>query len=260
MITRTHNGYHLGDNIVHLNFLRKVAISNPGRKFVHAAQWQYLRELRDVISDVPNISLDEFGYRTPSDSINSWRGDNQFWYSHPDRLDFVKFHVDAWFPYLADRMGVDNPIKTRKDMLFDYPAIQNPPSDVTPDCDVLVINSAPGSGQFNGYNQYELGRIAMAIQQKGFAVAVTDEHPDSLVSTQRLGYSVSQIGWMSLYCSVILMVSTGPSWPTFNIWNQDTVSQRIILIDSERIDLSPYTVHCSKISEAEAILKESGLL
>src|SRR5258705_8913617 len=124
MITRTHNAYHLGDNLVHLHFLRKVALDNPDRQFVHYAQNQYNWQLRDVIKDVPNIKLDDFGYTLPSDSINAWRGDKEFWYHHPDRNDFVKFHLEAWFPYLCERMQVENPMRTATDMLFDYPAIQ----------------------------------------------------------------------------------------------------------------------------------------
>ncbi len=259
MITRTHNAYHLGDNLVHLNFLRKVALANPDRQFVHAAQWQYLRQLQDIVADVPNLGLTDFNYTTPSDSINAWRGDKQFWYSHPDRLDFVKFHVEAWFPYLADRMNIENPIKCAKDMLFDYPALRTEPRHPT-GCDILVINSAPGSGQFSGYDQYQLAILAGSMVRNGQSVVVTDDFPKNLVSTQRLGYTVTEIGYLSLYCHTILMVSTGPSWPTFNIWNQESVKNRIILLEPERVNLSPNTMHCATIDEAEEVLKGAGLL
>ncbi len=264
MITRTHNAYHLGDNLVHLNFLRKVALANPDRQFVHAAQWQYLRQFQDVVADVPNVELKDFNHTTPSDSINAWRGDKQFWYSHPDRNDFVKFHVEAWFPFLSDRMGVENPIKCAKDMLFDYPAIRTAflpaiPSFIPP-CDVLVINNAPGSGQWAGYDQFGLAILAEGISSKGYNVVVTDDLPKSLISTKRLGYSVTQIGFLSMQCHTILMVSTGPSWPTWNVWNQDSVKNRIILLEPERVNLSPNTMHCATIDEAAEILKGSGLL
>src|SRR5882757_5662003 len=158
MITRTHNAYHLGDNLVHLHFLRKVAIANPDRQFVHSAENRYHRQLRPVIADVLNIKLEDYyGHVTPPNSINAWRGENRFWYEHPDRNDFVKFHLEAWFPQLCDRMQVENPMRTAADMLFDYPAIQNPMKDGTDGIsfDVLVINSPPFSGQFQGYN-YDL--------------------------------------------------------------------------------------------------------
>ncbi len=250
MITRTHNAYHLGDNLVHLHFLRKVAIANPDRQFVHAAQWQYLRQLQDVIADLPNVELKDFNYTTPSDSINAWRGDKQFWYSHPDRNDFVKFHVEAWFPFLADRMNVENPIKCAKDMLFDYPAIKAVKTFPIP-FDVLIINSPPGSGQFQTYSEIAFDSIRTRMVEKGLDVVTTWPATPA---------SATQYGHLSLHCHTILMVSTGPSWPTFNIWNQDSVKNRIILLEPERVNLSPNTMHCATIDEAAEVLKGAGLL
>jgi hypothetical protein len=276
MITRTHNGYHLGDNLVHLNFLRKVALANPDRSFVHAAQWQYLPELQPVVADVPNIKLSDINYMTPPSSIDSWRGTQGFWYHHEDRNDFVKFHVESWFPYLARRMGVENPVMKPEDMLFDYPALKNaklPPEFGKP-FDVLVVNSAPGSGQFQGFDQYELGLLAVKIARKTLKVVATAEMPnlgtwmlsntsewtESPLISSRFNLNCTQIGALSLLCHTILMVSTGPSWPTFNIWNQDSVKLRVILLDSERVNLAPHTVHYSKVEEAAEILKGAGLL
>ncbi len=253
MITRTHNAYHLGDNLVHLNFLRKVALSNPDRQFVHTAQWQYLKQLKDVVVDVPNITLLPFDYLLPADSIDAWRGAKQFWYSHPDRNDFVKFHVEAWFPYLADRMNVENPIKCAKDMLFDYPSIQESlPGDVAP-FDVMIINSRPGSGQFQSYEEHSFLDIRKRLENRGWSVYMTNV-------PQQFGLSVTQIGHLSLLCHTIVMVSTGPSWPTFNVWNQESVKNRIILLEPERVNLSPNTMHCATVDEAAEVLKGSGLL
>ena len=261
MITRTHNGYHLGDNLVHLHFMRKVALANPDREFIHAAQWQYIRQLSDLTSDVPNLNLMEYGYLTPSDSINAWRGDKQFWYSHPDRNDFVKFHVEAWFPFLADRMSVENPIKCAKDMLFDYPAIKNRIPTIPGPFDVLVINSPPGSGQFQQYSEFQIGRLAESIFLNNRSVITTSRTPTFPVAcTADTNLSVTGIGQLSLHCHTILMVSTGPSWPTFNVWNQESVKNRIILLDNERVNLSPNTTHCRTIDEASEVLKGIGLL
>ncbi len=264
MITRTHNAFHLGDNLVHLNFLRKIALARPDREFVHYAQWQYIRQLSSVIEDIPNVELKPFDYHLPSDSINVWRGDKGFWYSHQHRNDFVKFHVEFWFPYLAAHMEVENPIRAAADMLFDYPAIMHGVNgQFRTDYDVLVINSPPGSGQFNDYNAYELGNLASAISAKGFKVVATHELPSHVCNvdcTKTAGLSVTQIGTLSLHCHTILMVSTGPSWPTFNIWNQDTVKNRIVLLHPERVELSPHTFHCASVKEAAEVLDKSGLI
>lgn len=263
-VTRTHNGYHLGDNLVHLNFLRKVAQSNPNRKFVHAVQWQYIPELRDLIRDVPNLGLTDINYLTPADSINAWRGANGFWYLHDDRNDFVKFHTKSWFPHLAARMNVENPVTKREDMLFDYPAIQQSLNGEFPiPFDVLVINSAPGSGQFGSFNAWEIGNLTGLLADKGHRVIATAPLPERIGNvkcTRDAELSVTQIGWLSLHCHTILMVSTGPSWPTFNVWNQDSVKLRIILLDSERVHLSPNTHHCSNIERAAQILTDAKLL
>ncbi len=261
MIIRTHNAYHLGDNLVHLHFLRKVALADPYHKFVHAAQWQYLKQLQDVVADVHNIELTDFNYTTPSDSINAWRGDNQFWYSHPDRLDFVKFHVEAWFPYLADKMNVENPIKCQTDMLFDYPAIAASLLLSHPSFDVLLINSQPGSGQFASYSAWELGNLGGQIAEKGFSVIATAQvvHRD-IVCTEDANLSITQIGHLSLHCHTIVMVATGPCWPTWNVWNRDSIKLRVILSDNERVNLAPNTMHCARIEEAAEVLKKAGLL
>ncbi len=255
MITRTHNAYHLGDNLVHLNFLRKVAIANPDRAFVHAAQWQYLRQLQDVVSDVRNIELKDYNYLTPADSIDAWRGAKQFWYSHPDRNDFVKFHVEAWFPYLSDRMGVENPIKCAKDMLFDYPAIKQARKSTFNGCDILFISNAPGSGQFPAFDPYALAHLAGKLAANHHKL-INPASPQP----GKAFCSLSEIGYFSLHCHTILMVSTGPSWPTFNVWNQESVKNRIILLEPERVNLSPNTMHCATIDEAAEVLKGAGLL
>jgi hypothetical protein len=147
-IIRTHNAYHLGDNLVHLNFLRRVARNHPDVVFTHHAHWQYIPQLRDVIADIPNITLEDFNYLTPPHSIDSWRGANGFWYQHPNRNNFAEFHFE-WFTHLAKRMGVENPVTTREDMLFDYPALDDADSQGQL-FDTLIINSPPGSGQFLG--------------------------------------------------------------------------------------------------------------
>jgi len=275
-VTRTHNAYHLGDNLVHLHFLRKVALANPDREFIHAARWQYRRELEPVVADVPNLNLTELDhdpfYKYPFDgsvafhhvadqssnhpkvwhydrSVNAWRGADGFWYAHPDRNDFVKFHLEAWFPLLCERIEVENPMRTPADMLFDYPALQMPVPDLVP-FDVLVMNAPPGSGQFEAFSATELDNIICELEFNKVKVVATGS------GFPKPHFSVTQIGQMSLHCHTILMVSTGPSWPTFNVWNKDSIKLRVILLDAERVNLAPFTVHCSRIEEAREILLE----
>lgn len=278
-VIRTHNSYHLGDNMVHLNFLRRVALANPERKFIHAARWQYTSQLKDVVFYVSNIELVAlendtyyawFDTDSPrhKESINAWRGAGGDWYRHWNRNNFVAYHCNHWFPKLAGLMGVDNPVKRPEDMLFDYPAIKHAkiPDLLNYPLDVLVINSPPGSGQWNSYNEVELGILAKSIARSGKRIVSTAKVPGSMSDssfvpcTQDYWLSVTQIGYLSLLCHTIVMVSTGPSWPTFNVWNQDTVKRRIILLDEERVELSPNTFHCRTVEQATEILRRDGII
>ena len=165
----------------------------------------------------------------------------------------MKFHLEAWFPLLCERIGVENPMRTAEDMLFDYPAIQTPIRDLVP-FDVLVINAPPGSGQFQAFDASKLEDLIDELEGKGLKVVASGS------GTPQPYFSATQIGQLSLHCDTILMVSTGPSWPTFNVWNKDSIKLRVILLDSERVNLASNTRHCSEIEEAENILKFAGLL
>jgi hypothetical protein len=262
-IIRTHNAYHLGDNLVHLNFLRRVAKNHPDVVFTHHAHWQYIPQLREVIVDVPNITLEEFNYLTPPHSIDSWRGANGFWYQHPNRNNFAEFHFE-WFTHLAKRMGVENPVTTREDMLFDYPALDDLDSQGQL-FDTLIINSPPGSGQFLGYDEFALCNVANTLATAGHEVVVTHlpvgwQRHHSIESTTHGNRTVTEIGRLSQHCHTIIMVSTGPSWPTFNVFNKESVKHRFIMLDSEFVDLAPNTHHCSSISEVEKLLHDHRIL
>lgn len=263
-VTHSHNAYHLGDNLVHLHFLRKVALANPDRQFVHAAQWQYLSQLNDLTDDLPNLKLVSLDYALPTNSIDSWRGAGGLWYQHPNRHDFIGFHLE-WFDILAKKMGVENPIKQPWQMLFDYPHLREPIQEFIGGFDILVINAPPGSGQFQAYDRgVALSVLSAALCSAGHTVITTHSIDGTgarpVFVTSELRLSVTEIGRLSLRCHTILMVSTGPSWPTFNIWNQESVKRRIILIDWERLNFSPNTVHCQTVDQAREVLVKDGLL
>ena len=72
--------------------------------------------------------------------------------------------------------------------------------------------------------------------------------------------TVTDIGALSRHCNAIIMVATGPSWPTFNIFNQSTVELRIILLDNEKINMTPNTVHVQNEAGVLAVLTKTGLV
>ncbi len=243
----TYQDYHLGDDLIHLHFLRQVAINNPKESFLHYASVSSLPQVGEMVAGIPNLSLSASD-KKPKGAINAWRGAEDYWYKHPKRNDFVAFHLE-WFELLAKKMGVSNPIKTRQDMLFNYPSLL---TYKYPKFDVLVINCEPKSGQFKGYNELEIGAMARKLELAGHKVT-------EIVSLEPW-FSITQIGAMSLFCHTIVAVSSGPSWTTWNRWNQDTIKHRILFLDHEKVELDDVTEHTQSVHSAEAMLGDYGLL
>lgn len=244
MIT-TFNAYHLGDNLIHLNFLRLCVLDNPGREFGHYCAEQHRAQLLPVIADLPQIRLLE---QCPPDAIDAWRGAGGFWHMHEHRNDFVWFHKD-WFWYLSKQMGLAaSPIQRAEDMLFDYPAMA-PSGAPTAEFDYLVINSFPHSGQLSGFNPHDFVRLVEVLQARG-KVCITTYPTGRCECTNdgSKGLDVTGIGRLSQSARCIVGVATGPIWTTFNTWNPDT--PRVILLDNERLDLVEGVRHVRSVAEA----------
>ena len=134
----TYNEYHLGDQLIHLHYLRKVCKENPHLDFTHHCQEQYHAQLLPLTEDAPILLRD---LHIPPGAFNSWIGYKNFFYNHGARRDWVVFH-QSWFDYLSDRLEVANPIACKEDFLFDYPALGAPTQY---EFDYLLINSPPAS-------------------------------------------------------------------------------------------------------------------
>jgi hypothetical protein len=223
----TYNQYHLGDNLIHLNYLRRLGI--PA---VHHCHPMYHKELAPLVEGT-EITLG--GTEVTAGAVDAWINTGNFLVSHPDKKDWVKFHF-AWFDRLSEKLRVDNPIKTVDDFLFDYPALNK---QVYPHFDYLIINAPPNSGQLPDFNYEFFKAKAQELLDQGFTVATT--HPtDIRYSTMDLGMSVSDIGNLSKYVSHIISVDTGPLWPTFNVHNKETVKTRIVYgTTSTKMDITP---------------------
>lgn len=241
----TFNAYHLGDNLIHLNFLRRCALAYPDREFAHYCAEQHRVQLLLVIADLPQIQLVS---ECPSEAINAWRGADNFWYSHENRNDFVWFHKD-WFWYLSKKMGLtDSPIQRAEDMLFDYPALA-PSGAPTAAFDYLIINSFPHSGQLSGFNPHDFVRLVETLQARG-KVCITTMPTGRCECTNdgNRGLDVTAIGRLSQSARHIVGVATGPIWTTFNKWNVNT--PRVILLDNEHLDLVEGVRHVRNVAEA----------
>lgn len=260
----TFNALHLGDNLVHLHFLRKLAAAYPDVSFIHGAPDEHLGQLYPVWVDMENLtvkSIAEIG----QGAINAWRGAGGHWYAHPQRNDFVAYHLD-WFAHLARLMGLTSPFTCARDLLFDYPALRAPNSEdpgVSEWPDALIINSPPQSGQWGGFHpagfdalvaflRYDLDYNVITTAPCGFR---------TIPCTRDQGMDITAIGRLSQRVKLIIGCVTGPMWPTLNVWNADTVALRVHLLDQERVDYVPErTIHCADLAQVPALLTARGPL
>lgn len=256
----TFNALHLGDNLVHLHFLRALARRHPDIHFTHGAHDSLLAQLYPVWSDVDNLTVKSIG-EVGQGAINAWRGAGGHWYGHPQQNDFVAYHLD-WFRHLARAMGLESPFHCARDLLFDYPALRNGLRQNQPPLDFLVINSSPQSGQWRGFSQHDFETLVASLFASGKSVITT--RPTStpgVASTSAVEGDITFIGQVSQRARCIIGCVTGPMWPCLNVWNADTVALRVHLLDHERVDYVPeHTVHCNSLSLVPELLRDRGLL
>ncbi len=165
----THCIYHMGDHLAHLYYyLRKQAVRYPEHHFVHAAHFEYLPQLIEVVSDISNISLIDIEYK-PESSGDVWKNSDLFYDNYENKSDYAAVYVD-FFRYLSSKLG------------------------------------------------------------------------------------------LSLSCKYIVGICNGSTWPTFNIWNTESVLLRILLLDREQVLIAPNTEHARTMPELVNILRSRDLL
>ena len=102
----THNGLRLGDNLIHLNFLRRLCLANPELEITHYYNPAFCRmeEIDALRSDISlRLRLKTID-QAPQESIDSWRNAGGHWERHPDKLNFAQFHLD-WFAGTFEQDG-----------------------------------------------------------------------------------------------------------------------------------------------------------
>lgn len=213
----TFNHTHLGDNLIHLNYLRRL--KQPAK---HYCLKQYHNQLEPLIEGT-EIELIDLEYKTPQ-AVDSW-SNKLNWLAHQKaRQDWLTFH-QRWFEHLSHELKVSNPLHYTNDFLFDYPKLT---AKKFKPFDYLILNCPPQSGQFPNFNQNQFKHKVKYLMDNDFEVWTVE--PTGLTeSTREHNMDVSEIGNLSNYCNHILAIDTGPLWPTFNTKNVNTIESREIL-------------------------------
>lgn len=263
----TYCAFRLGDNLAHLHFLRALAKAYPTIHFQHAAIREYLPQMIEVVADLPNLSLRDIMSCKKEAGINAWKNAGGFWEKHELKAQYADFMLE-WFKVLAERMGLRSPFAKPEDLLFDYPALQrnelagkvslHPRHVKFVEFDFLVVNSIPMSSQWRGMDVVQFNTLIQTLAQR-YDVVTTRETGLNVLATETIpGFTVTDIGALSLYAKRIIAVSTGPSWPTLNVWNKE--KEFYALMDTERLGIHGGIVQCRTIDECKSALKEKGVL
>jgi hypothetical protein len=102
-------------------------------------------------------------------------------------------------------------------------------------------------------------RLAVELSERHKVITTRPVQP-FIPCTQNTNVTITGIGGISRFCRAIVMVSTGPSWATFNIWNRKSVELRIIFLEEERINIAPNTINTNSIKFARETLREHKFL
>jgi len=76
---KTFNEFHLGDNIFHLDYLKKIIDNNPEYRFTHYCNTDYHIQLNSMLKGYENAIILNTLQSRPQDAINCWIGDGR-WY------------------------------------------------------------------------------------------------------------------------------------------------------------------------------------
>lgn len=245
---KTFCNYHLGDNIWQIHFMRKCVARDPSLQFTHACSEPYLVQLREIVSDMPQIKLVGLGEK-PDGAVDAWKNRDGKFYENPKRDDWVAYHLE-FFDKLSRDLGIESPLEESRDFLFDYPALAETDCEI----DFLVVNSQPLSSQFPSFDQAQFDGVLLFLRSKGYAIMTTAPNKHDVPTTHPR--TISGIG--RIKTKYIFGVATGPMWPTWNVYREPEF--RVVLSDREFIDISPNTDHATSIERGIGALYERGIL
>jgi hypothetical protein len=232
-----HNHHGLGDCWWHCLFLRKI-----GGSHVFYCKEQHHPDLRDLLRghDVELRPIQDH----PADSINCWIGaECSFsWHANLCERDLIGFLIGPWFTGLSQLIGVENPFKSREDLLLEDWDYCRFTSEIIPR--PFIIDCPPTSGQVSKWNDAE----HEALKNLRYCVYVIDgQH-----------VRMKDVAVYSNHAPWIAGVATGPLWPCLNTSNKN--KPIYILLDQVFLDYGPSMniQHFPTVAEMKEQMRKDG--
>jgi hypothetical protein len=257
MVYEYYNQWHLGDCLWSVIFLRAIAQEHPDDTFLFYCSGQWHHELRDTIADIRNIELRLIEHVTPK-ALCTWidarhNGCDRYWSHADDQLDIIAFLI-RWFKILAQDSGLSSPIEKREDLLFDFPALRETAFLTWPQpADWFVVNSRPGSGQFD-FDEDDIRDFIIRLRDAGYSVVTSNKSSVHQVpSCESSHMTVTEIARLALKCPYHAVIGTGPAWLTFNRVKKPEI--RLVMLREVEINFGDNPPHFPSFSEAGKYLR-----
>lgn len=220
---------HLGDCILHAHFLRQLIKKNPQIERIYLYQYaDHLKQTQEFTRDIPQIVMARYD-AAPENALRGWVG--QFGIPPlPCALDTLRF---TSYNKLCKQLNLRSPFWALEDILLDHPNFYR--LENFDRYDVLLINSTPLSNQCT-LDEEQYTKFAAKLKAKGKTVITTKKIP-GVDCTMDKGYSILDIGCLSIKAKYIIGIGTGPMIGCLNVRNKE---KKFLYIDQHHYFDLPY--------------------
>lgn len=222
-----YNKWHLGDCLYTIHYLNKLIQQESDLSVIFYCKLEYHYELKYWIES-DKIILYDIKDNIPDHAFNTWIGEDDYYWKNITPTfnnNFDLFYIE-YFNILSKKLGLQNPIITPDDLLFDNPEINHP--NEFPSFDYLIINSEGNSGQVDedavkNLNYFVTSRL------KDYRVITTSPINNNIDCTRYYNMTLFDIAQLSLKTDYIIGIHTAPMLPTLNCYTINTNIKWVII-------------------------------
>lgn len=185
------------------NYIQKLLKKNSGIEVTFYCLEENHPGVRSMMERFDRFNLAPLGATPPPEAIPTWIG--------KDGCPMTDYNAGylVWFGMLSQKAGVDNPVKTTEDWLFELTGVDTHHGFF----DAFVVNSQPRSGQWRGGS---IDWVVDKLAAEGMRVATSHPHPKSSFCVTEEGMSIQQLINFAPVCARVIGIDNAPMLATFS--------------------------------------------
>lgn len=220
--------FHLGDCLTQMHWMKRSCAIQQDTDFIFYCQTQYHAECNEFAGNYrKRISVRPHGEKT-AQAVDCWICPilTAVIKKHPKTagvktlgrlrnydLDYSEVFL-LLYQALADRTGLENPIKTKEDVMLDIPEGKIRADAPAGPYKYLVINAPSLSNEFD-YNPEDWEWLLRQCAARGPTICTHPNHA-GVFSTLEHGWSLCDLGRVSHLAENVISVHTAPIWVAIN--------------------------------------------